>query len=216
MAADDTQAQIEALQAQLQLAQLKAQLAELERQKSTEPAAAAPPAPAELAVPAPLPEVVPPAPLPAAVPAPLPAAVPSARPPVDDVPTCATWSGETVPCRTEADLVDFGELFGVKSAAPPSWEQLQQLDTLLPIIGVLGALSIGFIVLPKATESLRPDDAAATRRKREERERLGVSELDEEREEQEKQIARDNTIQSLVAVVLIVLFELAIFNLRNV
>ena len=60
MAADDAQAQIEALQAQLQLAQLKAQLAELERQKSTEPPAAAPPAPAELAVPAPLPEVVPP------------------------------------------------------------------------------------------------------------------------------------------------------------
>ena len=209
MAADDVQAQIEALQAQIK---------ELERQNPAAAelpaatAAVAPSAPAEVLAPAPLPAVVSSAPpLPAIPSAPLPAVAPSAPLPVDDVKTCATFDGQTIPCQQPAELPDLGDLFGGLKAgiAVPSFEQLMQLDTLLPLIGGLVVLSFGFVGFSKVAEWLRPDDAASARRKREERERLGVSEWDQE---QAFQVARDNWI----AVVLIVGFELLIFNLRNV
>ena len=66
-----------------------------------------------------------------------------------------------------------------------------------------------YVGVTRASDWLRPDDAASARRKREERERLGLSEWDEE---QANQAARDNVL----VVVLIVAFELALFNLRNV
>ena len=65
----------------------------------------------------------------------------------------------------------------------------------------------------RVSEWARPDDAATAKRKREERERLGVSEGDQE---QEDQLARDNWIAAVVPAVLIVVFEIALFNLRNV
>ena len=110
--------------------------------------------------------------------------------------------------------LDFGELFGgLKSVNSvfdvlPSWERLRELDTLLPIIGGLVALPIGFVGVRRATEWLRPDDAASARRKREERERLGVSEWDQE---QESRNARDNVL----AAVAILVFELVLFNMRG-
>jgi hypothetical protein len=201
MAADELQAQIEAQQAQQ--AQLQAQIAELERQNVAAAAAsAAPSAPAGM-----LPEAVPSVP-------PLPTVPSGALPPADDVPMCATFSGDIIPCQKPEDLVNFGELFKPPPVdgfeiSVPSLEQLKDLDTLLPLIGFLAALPAGFIAFSKVTAWLRPDDAAATRRKREERERLGVT---EDEQEQESRTARDN----LLVVVLLVVFEIVLFNLRGV
>ena len=204
-------AQIEAQQAALQAqqAQLQAELAayaELERKsRAAAAASAAPSAPAETAVPsAPLPEAVP------SAPPPLPTVVPPEAPlPADDVPMCATFSGETIPCQKPEDLVDFGELFKPPPVAEGFEFSLQNLDTLIPFIGFIAALPVGYIGLSKVTVWLRPDDAAATKRKQEERERLGVT---EEEQEQEDQTARDN----LLVVVLVVVFEIVLYNLRGV
>ena len=224
--AEEVQAQIAALEAEQQkLAQLRAQIAELEHQGTPAelPAAGAsatPSAPAEGLVPsesaAPTAVVVPPSePLPAAVapPAePLPAVIPSTPPPTDDV-LCLNLRGDAIPCQKPEDLVDLSELVGGSKSinqvfdAIPSWEQLRELDTLLPIVGGLVTLSVGFVGAGRFAEWLRPDDAATARRKREERERLGLSE-----EEDDNQGIAPET---LVAVVLIVGFELALFNLRN-
>ena len=205
IAADDVQAQIDILKAQLQMAQLQAQISELENQKAAElpsaAASAAPSAPADLVVPS-APQAV----------------VPSAPLPVDDVATCATLRGETIPCQQPGDLVDLNELTGgLKSVNQvfdtlPSWEQLQSADTVVPIIGGLVALVGGLVIVSKVSEWLRPDDAATARRKREERERLGVSEWDQE---QNDQIAQDRWIEAVVPAVLIIVFELVLFNLRN-
>uniref|UniRef100_A0A7S0LNS3 Uncharacterized protein n=1 Tax=Coccolithus braarudii TaxID=221442 RepID=A0A7S0LNS3_9EUKA len=206
MAADNVQAQTEPL---------PAQFAELEYQKSVDlPAAATSVAPST-----PVERFVPSAPLPEGFPsAPLVDAVPPASLPVDDIATCATWDGEIVPCQRPEDLVDLGELFGnLKSVNQisygiPSWQQLQQLDTLLPSIGVLVLFSVGYVGISSSSELLRPDDAPTARRKREERERLGVSEEDEE---EGKRIAQEKWIGAVVPAILIVVFELALFNLRG-
>ena len=135
-----------------------------------------------------------------------------------------TWDGAPIKCPDESDLVDPRTLLGdvelpsVERAleALPSPSQLLQLDTLVPVVGYLGALLGGYFAITAASQSLRPEDAATTRRRREERERLGVSEADEEQrsleQEQAEKAARDNWL----AVGLIVIFELALFNLRNV
>ena len=135
-----------------------------------------------------------------------------------------TWDGVPSKCPDELDLVDPRTLLGdfelpsVQRAldALPSPSQLLQLDTLIPIVAFLGALLGGYFAITAASQSLRPEDAATTRRRREERERLGVSEADEEQrvleQEQADKAARDNWL----AVVLIVVFEVALFNLRNV
>ena len=179
-AAGDLQAQIDALEAQLKMARLQTEALELERQKPAEPPAAATSAPPD---PPRLDSVLPSAPSPETImsPPPLPTGIPSAPLPVDDVATCATLTGQTVPCQQPEDLVDFGELVGgIKSfgdfSGLPSWQQLLESDTLLPLLGGFVALSIGYVGLTKGAESLRPEDAATTRRKREERERLGCPE----------------------------------------
>ena len=189
MAADDTQAQLAALQKQLEIAQLRAQIAELERQKAAELPAAVAPAPAEQVIP----------------PAPLPAVVPSASPPVDDVEICINLSGQQVPCQKE--LVDFGELVGRVKSPLQFFDAIQQLDAPLVIGGVV-ALSVTYVAITKATEWLRPDDAATAQRKREERERLGISEWEQEAESRN---ARDNVL----AAVAILVFEFALFSMRG-
>ena len=198
MAADDAQAQI---------AELRARIAELERQKAAElPAAvdlAAPTAPAELAIsPAPLPttapveQVIPPASLPVVV--------PSAPSPLEED-ICINLSGQQVPCQKE--LVDFGELVGGVKSPFQFFDAIQQLDPPSLIGGVV-ALSVTYVAITKATEWLRPDDAATAQRKREERERLGISEWEQEAESRN---ARDNVL----AAVAILVFEFALFSMRG-
>ena len=224
-AAEDLKVQLESLKAQE--AQMRARLAELESQTperlAAAPDSAVPSAPAALALP--------PAPLPAGdaatvLPsAPLPAALPSAPLPADDATTCVTLDviPRAIPCPKPEDNVDLGELFGgAKSVGQvfdvlPSWEQLQRLDTLLPIIGGTTVLSFGLWVSPKVTEALRPNDLIPwdeRERLRKERERLGISET--EYQEQEAQAARDKWFGAVIPAILIVGFELALFNLRNV
>ena len=111
-------------------------------------------------------------------------------------------------------MVDLDELLGdFKPAfsfdALPSPDKLLQLDTAIPLIGGLAVLALGYDAVRKGAKSLRRDDAATARRKREERARLG---LPEEEEEEDNPIAWENWI----GVILIVGFELALFNLRNV
>lgn len=213
------------LEAQIKILQLKAQIAEMQaqQQQAPPPADAPVPATAEVlasppattpVVPA-TPETVlasPPPPLPV-----VPAAPVGSQPPLPlpDTETCLDMSGNPREC-TPADfgeLVDLNELVGgIKPAFSfDVWPSLDKPETAIPLIGGFVVLTVGYFGVSRATKSLRPDDAATTRRKRMERERLGLSEADQD-DEQGGGIAPDD----LVAVVLIVLFELALFNLRNV
>ena len=195
------------LEVQLKILQLRAQLAEIEAQQAA-PAVSPVPAPAEALV---SPPSMPPAPAEFVVSEPtLPAPVVS-QAPLPEGETCLGLSGNPKACT---EPVDLNELFGgMKPAFSfdvwPSLDKLLQLDTAVPLIGGLAALYIGYVGVSKASEGLRPDDAATTRRKREERERLGMSEWDQEKD---NRTGRDG----LVAAVLIVVFELVLFNLRNV
>lgn len=207
------------LEKQLEILQLKKQIAEMQAQQAAQAEMASPlpsppvPAPAEFLVPPPLPPVPalvlpPPLPRPPLVPAPV---VPPPPLPEAEAPVCLDFNANPRECT---ELVDLNDLVGgLKPAFSfdylPSPEKLLQLDTLIPLLGGLGALAIGYIGVNNWSEWLRPDDAASVRRKREERERLGLSEWDEE---QAERAARDN----LLAVVAIVVFEIVIFNLRNV
>ena len=208
------------LEAQLKILQLRAQIAEMEAQA---PAASPIPAPGEqLASPPPLPVPAPsevlnsPPPLPVPAPAEvavseptLPAPAPVA--PLPEAEVCLGLSGEARECTELVDLNDL--LGGIKPAfsfdSLPSLDKLLQLETAVPLIGGLAIGYVGYVGVSKASKSLRPDDAATARRKREERERLGLSESDEEQDNQASQ-------DGLVAAVLIVVFELVLFNLRNV
>ena len=223
-AAVDVQAQMESLQAQLKILQLRAQIEELERAKAPGVLDAVPtPTPAlpEVA-PLPLPQLAAPPSLPALA-APLPSPAPPLPLPAEEL-NCVTFSGTPTKCPDASDLVDPAELLGgfelpsIQRAidALPSPEQLFQAETLLPIVAVVAALFGGYFVTTAASQSLRPEDAATTRRRLEERERQGVSESDLEQseweEEQANRVARDNWIAAL----LIVVFELVLFSLRNV
>ena len=91
---------------------------------------------------------------------------------------------------------------------PTSPDQLQ-LETVRALFGILVALSLGYKGFNNLVESVKFDDAATARRKREERERLGITEEEEERQNQEAQ-------SGLAAAILIIAFELVLFNLRGV
>ena len=180
----DAQAQIDGLQAQLEILRLRAQIEELERSKAT--------AVTPLSVPPP----------------PVPAPVVSSQPPLPEAETCLNLNGDPRECTELVDLNELLKSSGIKPAALPSPDQLLQLDTLIPLIGGLVALTLGFRGFSKAAEWLRPDDAASARRKREERERLGITEWDQEQEDRN---ARDN----LIGAAVIIIFELVLFNSRN-
>jgi hypothetical protein len=220
MDAGDAQT-LENLQAQLKMLQLQAQIEELERVKAlgaSDVVATSPPLPQSAGPP--LPEMVTPPP-PQAVTVPTPQVV--ATPPSAEELNCLTMGGKPIKCIEESDLIDPAKLFGGELPsfqravdALPSLDQLLQIDTLLPIVAIVAALSGGYFVTTAASEGLRPDDAATARRKREERERLGLTEEDEEQEERDKQNARDVWIQGSVAAALIVAFEVVLFNSRNI
>jgi len=199
------QEQIDSLQAQLKMLQLQEEVAALEREKAVTAPVVPPPTPAD--APTPLPQPVashPPTDVLAVPPPPLPA---------DDVLACTTWDGVPIKCMETADLVDFDQFIGGSlpslDRAINAVKQLSIVDNLLPILGGLGALYLGYVGVSAASESLRPDDAATAKRKREERERLGLTEWDEEQKNQA-------AFYNWVAVVLVVGFELVLFNLRNV
>lgn len=206
------------LEAQLKILQLKAQIAEMQAQEAAPAVSPAPAAAGVLVSPPPLPvpapaEVPPPLPVPAPTVSeptlPIPAPIVS-QPPLPEAEVCLGLNAQPKECT---ELVDLNDLFGgLKPAFSldglPSPDQLLQPETAIPLIGGFVVLSIGYIGVRKASDSLRPDDAATARRKREERERLGISEWDEE---QSNNLARDG----LVAALLIVVFEVAIFNARG-
>ena len=103
--------------------------------------------------------------------------------------------------------VDFGELVGGVKSPFQFFDAIQQLDPPSLIGGVV-ALSVTYVAITKAVEWLRPDDAATARRKREERELLGISEWEQE---QDSRNARDNVL----AAVAILIFEFALFSMRG-
>ena len=194
------------LEAQLKILQLKAQIAEMQAQEAAPAVSPAPAAAGVLVSPPPLPV---PAPTVSEPTLPIPAPIVS-QPPLPEAEVCLGLNAQPKECT---ELVDLNDLFGgLKPAFSldglPSPDQLLQPETAIPLIGGFVVLSIGYIGVRKASDSLRPDDAATARRKREERERLGISEWDEE---QSNNLARDG----LVAALLIVVFEVAIFNARG-
>ena len=196
------------LEAQLKILQLKARLAEMQAQQAA-PAVSPPPAPAELLTsPPPLPQpaevLTSPPPLPPLVPMPAPPIVAQPIPLPEAELNCADFNGNLRPCPTE--LVEMDDLLGdMKPFSLPD----SPLEAALPLLGLIVALVLGYRGASNFAESLRPMDAATARRKREERERLGITEEEEEQSNQEAQ-------SGLVAAVLIIGFELVLFNLRGV
>lgn len=202
------------VQLEAEILLLKKQLAEMQA-RQTAPAEAPVPSSAEvIASPPLLPVPAPTDTLTSASPLPMPAPVVSQQVLPEVEKACLDLSGNPKECTEPIDFNEF--INGIKPASSLAPENLLQPETAVPLVIGLATLVVGYDAISKAAESLRPDDAATARRKREERDRLGISNLDLQAEEEEQRIARDNMIQTTIAIALILGVELALFNLRGV